>query len=197
MANDDKLKSDIEKCRKVSGDGSMVTYDLTSGVDFSNPKLVAKELAEVFFEKDAKNWFKVDDDKIDFEPTYKVRVVMAEENNRKLEATVDDLLEDIKKDDVSGTYSKQIKDDSVVDSHLQSTIAASAIRSPIFRRSEEKVYAGSISDDLFTDILEKLEIRPLNDKDLMDWKKLPLETQEKINNSCSILSRAPSIIDYG
>ena len=174
MANDDKLKSDIEKCRKVSGDGSMVTYDLTSGVDFSNPKHVAKELAEVFFEKDAKNWFKVDDDKIDFEPTYKVRVVLAEENNRKLEATVDDLLEDIKKDDVSGTYSKQIKDDSVVDSHLQSTIAASAIRSPIFRRSEEKVYAGSISDDLFTDILEKLEIRPLNDKDLMDWKKLPL-----------------------
>ncbi len=61
-----------------------------------------------------------------------------------------------------------------MDSHLQSTIAASAIRSPIFRRSEEKVYAGSISDDLFTDILEKLEIRPLNDKDLMDWKKLPL-----------------------
>ena len=66
MVNEDKLKSDIEKCRKVSQDGSMVTYDLTSGVDFSNPKLVAKELAEVFFEKDAKNWFKVDDDKIDF-----------------------------------------------------------------------------------------------------------------------------------
>ena len=49
MVNEDKLKSDIEKCRKVSQDGSMVTYDLTSGVDFSNPKLVAKELAEVFF----------------------------------------------------------------------------------------------------------------------------------------------------
>ena len=61
-----------------------------------------------------------------------------------------------------------------MDSHLQSTIAASAIRSAIFRHSEEKVYAGSISDDLFTDILEKLEIRSLNDKDLMDWKKLPL-----------------------
>ena len=33
----------------------MVTYDLTSGVDFLNPKHVAKELAEVFFEKDVDN----------------------------------------------------------------------------------------------------------------------------------------------
>jgi hypothetical protein len=58
----------------------------------------------VFFEKDAKNWFKVNDDKIDFAPTYKVRVVLAEDHNKKLEATVDDLLMDLQKDDLSGTY---------------------------------------------------------------------------------------------
>ena len=174
MKNEDKLRSVIESSRKVSGDGSLVIYDLTSNVDFSNPKLIAKTLSEVFFEKDAKNWFKVDDDKIDFEPTYKVRVVLAEEHNKKLEATVDDLLEDLLKDDLSGTYSKQIKDDSVEASHLQSAMAAGAIRSAIFRHSEEKVYSDSIRDDLFIDLLEKLEIRSLNDKDLLDWKKLPL-----------------------
>ncbi len=173
MKNEDKLRSVIESSRKVSGDGSLVIYDLTSNVDFSNPKLIAKTLSEVFFEKDAKNWFKVDD-KIDFEPTYKVRVVLAEEHNKKLEATVDDLLEDLQKDDLSGTYSKQIKDDSVEASHLQSAMAAGAIRSAIFRHSEEKVYSDSIRDDLFIDLLEKLEIRSLNDKDLLDWKKLPL-----------------------
>ncbi len=53
-------------------------------------------------------------------------------------------------------------------------MAAGAIRSAIFRHSEEKVYSDSIRDDLFIDLLEKLEIRSLNDKDLMDWKKLPL-----------------------
>ena len=174
MKNEDKLRSVIESSRKVSGDGSLVIYDLTSNVDFSNPKLIAKTLSEVFFEKDAKNWFKVDDDKIDFEPTYKVRVVLAEEHNKKLEATVDDLLEDLQKDDLSGTYSKQIKDDSVEASHLQSAMAAGAIRSAIFRHSEEKIYSDSIRDDLFIDLLEKLEIRSLNDKDLLDWKKLPL-----------------------
>jgi hypothetical protein len=174
MKDGDNLRSLIENSRKVSGDGSLVTYDLTAGVDFSNPKLVAKALSEVFFEKDAKNWFKVNDDKIDFEPTYKVRIVLAEEHNRKLEATVDDLLTDLQKDDLSGTFSKQIKDDSVEASHLQSAMAAGAIRSAIFRHSEEKVYADSIRDDLFVDLLEKLEIRSLNDRDLMDWKKLPL-----------------------
>ena len=174
MTNEDNLRSVIGNCRRVSDDGSLVIYDLTSGVDFSNPKLVAKALSEVFFEKDAKSWFKVNDDNIDFAPTYKVRVVLAEEHNKKLEATVDDLLKDLQKDDLSGTYSKQIKDDSIEASHLQSAMAAGAIRSAIFRHSEEKVYSDSIRDDLFIDLLEKLEIRSLNDKDLMDWKKLPL-----------------------
>ena len=66
MTNEDNLRSVIENCRRVSDDGSLVIYDLTSGVDFSNPKLVARTLSEVFFEKDAKSWFKVNDDKIDF-----------------------------------------------------------------------------------------------------------------------------------
>ena len=30
----------IGNCRRVSDDGSLVIYDLTSGVDFSNPKLI-------------------------------------------------------------------------------------------------------------------------------------------------------------
>ncbi len=174
MANEDKLRSAIEGSRKVSEDGSQVTYDLTSGIDFSDPKIVAKALSEVFFEKDAKNWFKMDGDRVDFDPTYKVRVVLAEDNNKKLEAVVDDLLVDLQKDGISEAYSKQIREGSVEASHLQSAMAVGAIRSAIFRRSEEKIYADSIRDDLFIDLLEKLEIRSLNDKDLIDWKKLPL-----------------------
>ena len=87
MVAEDKLKSAIENSRKISEDGSLVIYDLTGGIDFSNPKVVAKALSEVFFEKDAINWFKVDGDQVDFQPTYKVRVVLAEEHNRKLEST--------------------------------------------------------------------------------------------------------------
>ncbi|MGC8609462.1 MAG: hypothetical protein ACP5UV_06305, partial [Thermoplasmata archaeon] len=67
MANENELRSAIEGSRKVSEDGSLVTYDLTSGIDFSDPKIVAKALSEVFFEKDAKNWFKMDGDRVDFD----------------------------------------------------------------------------------------------------------------------------------
>ncbi|EQB68158.1 MAG: hypothetical protein ACYCSO_04855 [Cuniculiplasma sp.] len=174
MVDEEKLKSVIENTRRVSQDSSLVIYDLTQGVDFSNPKFVAKALSEVFFEKDAINWFKVEDDRVDFNPTYKVRVVLAEEHNKLLENTVDDFLKDIQKDDISKAYSRQIKDGSEKATGLQSTMAAGAIKSSIFRHSEEKVFSGEIRDDLFTDILENLEIKSLNDKDLMDWKNLPL-----------------------
>ena len=78
MSEEINLKSAIENSRKISDDGSLVTYDLTKGVDFSDPKSVARIISDVFFEKDALKWFKVKDEKIDFEPTYKVRIVMAD-----------------------------------------------------------------------------------------------------------------------
>ena len=51
MAKGDELISIIESHRVMSNDGSLVTYDLTKGVDFSNPKITAEALAAVFFRK--------------------------------------------------------------------------------------------------------------------------------------------------
>jgi hypothetical protein len=174
MVMKDELKSKIESSRKVSQDRSLVTYDLTEGVDFSDPRAVAEALSEVFFENDALKWFKINDDQVDFEPTYKVRVILAEEHHKLIENTVDDFLKDLQKEDVSRDFSKQINDDANSASRLQSVMAVSAIKSTFFHHSIEKVYADSIKDDLFVDLLEKLEIRSLNNEDLMDWKKLPL-----------------------
>ncbi len=174
MGSDDQLMQSIASRRKVSDDGSLVTYDLTSGVDFSNPKKAAKALADVFFESDAKNWFKVTDDHVDFEPTYKVRVVLAEEHNKLLESTVDDFLTDLKKDELTKDFSPEIRDDAHKASRLGTIIAVGSVTSALFRHTENKVYANSIKDDLFIDLLEKLEIRSLNNRDLMDWKNLPL-----------------------
>lgn len=174
MAAVQELISAIRGSRKVSQDGSLVTYDLTEGVDFSHPKNTAEALAEVFFQEDAMKWFKVSGDHVDFEPGYKVRVVLAEEHNKLLEETVDDFLKDLQKDEISKKFSSQIKDDASNAARVGSIMAVGAIRSALFRHTEDKVYAGSIRDDLFVDLLEKLEIRSLNDKDLMDWKNLPL-----------------------
>lgn len=174
MHPDDSLESIIAKSRKVSDDGSLVTYDLTSGIDFTNPKRTSEALANVFFEKDAVNWFKVSGDEVEFDPEYRVRIVLAQEHNRMLEATVDDFLKDLQTDEISRVFSKQIKDNADRASRLQTVIAVGTLKSILFRHTEDRVYKDSIRDDLFVDLLEKLEIRSLDGKDLMDWKNLPL-----------------------
>lgn len=174
MSVDDSLVTAIKNLRKVSADGSLVTYDLTSGVDFSNPKKTAEALAKVFFENEARTWFTVSGDHVDFNPTYRVRIVLAEEHNKMLEETVDDFLKDLQKEEISPSYSKQIKDNAERATKLQTVIAVGTIRSMLFGHTEEKVYRESIRDDFFVDLLEKLEIRSLDNKDLMDWKNLPL-----------------------
>ncbi|MCL4345314.1 MAG: hypothetical protein M1375_03950 [Candidatus Thermoplasmatota archaeon] len=174
MSDEEIVKTAIEKSRKISQDGETVTYDLTSGIDFSNPKIVANAMSQLFFEKDALNWFRIKDDRMVFEPTYKVRVVLSEDDHRKMEKVVDDFLEDIKKKDISGDFSSQIRNDAGKEMTLQTAFTHSALQSVLFHHSMDKVYREEIADDIFTDLLEKLEIRSLNDKDLMDWKKLPL-----------------------
>ncbi len=75
MADQNNIETTIENLRKVSEHGDLVTYDLTDKIDLSKPKEFAKALAEVFFRTDAIKWFKVTDDKIEFNPTYKVRII--------------------------------------------------------------------------------------------------------------------------
>lgn len=174
MSAEDEIRSSIEASRKESDDGALVTYDLTSGIDFSNPRKVAEAMAKVFFDTDADKWFKVTGDHVDFDPSYKVRFVLAEEHHKKIEKTVDDFLGDLQKDEIYPTFSKQIDDVANRASKVSAAVAGGAIRSAFFKHYDRKDYDDYVRDDLFLDILEKLEIRSLNDKDLMDWKNLPL-----------------------
>lgn len=48
MKTEDNLKSVIASSRKVPEDSSIVIYDLTKSVDFSNPRKTAETLAAVF-----------------------------------------------------------------------------------------------------------------------------------------------------
>ena len=54
-------------------------------------------------------------------------VVLAEDNKRKLEETVDDFLKDLQKDGISSNYSKQIKNGGIIATELQSAMAKNAI----------------------------------------------------------------------
>lgn len=174
MPAGEDIKSVIESLRKVSDDGALVTYDLTSGVDFSNPRKVADALAIVFFEKDAVNWFKVSGDHIEFDPTCKVRVVLAEEHSKRLDETVDDFLEDLKEKEIYQKFSQHIDDAASRASRLKAAMVRGSLTSLITKHLDRKIDRDFLEDDLFLDILEKLEIRSLDNKDLMDWKHLPI-----------------------
>lgn len=174
MTDQNNIVTTIENSRKILEHGDLVTYDLTDKIDFSKPKEVAQALADVFFRKDAINWFKVTDDKIEFNPTYKVRIVLAEEHNKLLEKAVQDFLVDLRKKDLGEAFSSEIKDESEQSRKLGAAMATSALRSAqdtLYKHSMDKMYENFFKDDLVTDILECLEIRSLNNEDLINWKK--------------------------
>lgn len=111
---DKNLRAQIENSRSKLIDNSLVTYDLTTGVDFSHPRKTAHSLAEVFFEEDAKYWFTIEGDKLKFKPGYKAEIVLTKEHDRKVKATLNDFLNDLKDDEIMNVFTKQVKESSEV-----------------------------------------------------------------------------------
>jgi hypothetical protein len=174
MTDNDELAKKIKDTRKVSDRGDLVIYNLTSGIDFSNPDRVARSLADVFFREDAVNWFKQDGDHISFNPEYKVRILLSEEHGKTLEKAVDDFLLDLKKDELDQVFSRYIGDVSEKDQKLQAAMARHSFGSALNKRFNRKVEQIEVEDDLFTDLLEAIEIRSPTNQDLIDWKNLPI-----------------------
>jgi len=110
MSVDPNLISLIQSSRKSSEDGSIVVYNLTKGLDFSNPKKIAETLAKVFFETDGTNWFKVEGDHISFNPTFKVKILLSEQHSKLLTQTVNDFLKDLKSNEINKKFAHQIHD---------------------------------------------------------------------------------------
>lgn len=174
MNNIDSIKKTIEMSRKTSQNGELVTYDLTNGVDFSNPKLVDEALSEVFFEKDVSNWFTISEDDIEFKPSYKVQIVLAENHHNLMCKISEGFLKDVKNDDIGKRYAPTINKESGNDSAFVRSIAGRSLLSSFYKHGEDKILKNYLGDDLFTDILECLVIKSLNNEDLINWNKLNL-----------------------
>lgn len=174
MNSDNNLYSAILSTRKASDDGSLVVYNLTKGIDFSNPKKVADALSTVFFENDATKWFKVTGDHIEFLPKYKVRVLLSEEHSKLMTETVNDFLRDLKQKEISKKFSNQIGDISTNEEKMRTAVGLAAIGSFLnkpFQRKDDKI---EIEDQIFTEMLGSLEVRTPSDQDLIDWENLPI-----------------------
>lgn len=116
MKKDDTvLIQQIENARKMSPDNSLVSYDLTSGVDFSHPRKTAEALAAVFFQKDAINWFKVKEDDLEFTPKYKGKIVLTSENHHKVKETTKNFISDLKSEEIDKFFSDQVEANAAPD----------------------------------------------------------------------------------
>lgn len=152
------LKQQIENARKMSANNSIVTYDLTEGVDFSDPKMTAEALADVFFQKDAVNWFKVKDDDLDFKPNYKSRIILKQDDHHRIKKTFKDFISDLKSEEIDKLYSKQVEYNARPDD--PGYIMAGGISLYFWERSQhryrKKVYLEKIVNE-FQSNLEVIE----------------------------------------
>lgn len=112
------LNNQIENARSMSVDNSVVTYDLTNGVDFSHPRKTAEALAKVFFQEDAKEWFQFENGELKFKPGYKAEILLTKEHGHKVEATLNDFLNDLKNDEILTEFTKQVNSAGVVDTGI-------------------------------------------------------------------------------
>ena len=104
----DNLKEQILASRKMSEDNTLVTYDLTNGVDFSHPRKTAEALSKVFFENDASKWFTVKDGNLVFDPKYKAIILLSEGDSKKIAEAMKDFKKDLEYDEVPKNFKKQI-----------------------------------------------------------------------------------------
>ena len=103
-----KLEEQILSVRKMAMDNSIVTYDLTSGVDFSHPHKTAEALSKVFFENDASKWFTIKDGNLEFDPKYKAVILLSERDSKKVAEAMKDFKKDLEYEEVPKNYKKQI-----------------------------------------------------------------------------------------
>ena len=69
---EEALEASILAARKLSVDGTKAVYDLTSGTDFSKPRLTAEAIARVVWEQDVESWWTWRGTEPVFKPSRKV-----------------------------------------------------------------------------------------------------------------------------
>jgi hypothetical protein len=105
----EEIKEQIANSRSVYPDRSLVVYDLTTGVDFTKPRVTAEALAEVFFNMDVSKWFKEENGSLTFNAKDSVEIRIADEHNKRIEKTINDFKKDLDKDELRRAYSSEIE----------------------------------------------------------------------------------------
>ncbi len=104
MGQDEDLRKAILNRRSESSDRREVTYDLSSGIDFTEPLQVADSLSDVFAEKDLSSWFNSNGSIFQFRPDYNVKFKVARSEDDNIEACMHEFLGGLTDNDVVKAY---------------------------------------------------------------------------------------------
>lgn len=159
---EDELKNQILGTRRMSPDNTVVTYDLTSGVDFKHPRKTAEALSEVFFETDASKWFKTTENSVEFQPRYKTQIIVTVKDNQLFEETLSDFMEDLKKNEISEKYGNQIYENINYQVGLGTVFVAGLLGAAIIQAHGQSVQRKEYVQKLLDDIKENTEIKTIS-----------------------------------
>lgn len=141
--------------------GAVVVYDLTSGIDFSNPRKTGEALARVIFEQDVSRWVKVEGNKITINPSTKLDIRIMDDHNKAIDKTMNDFKKDMEKDELRGHYSQQIEAaanyQAGIASYLFLGIGTSLLLEHMERSSEKSAFV----DDLMYKLMANISVTSL------------------------------------
>lgn len=140
----------------MSADGSLVTYDLTKGVNFEHPRKIAEAFSKVFFENDAVKWFTIADGDVDFKPGYKALILVDEEDNRSVDKAMKDFFKDIEFDEISEKYMKKVDKSGSPHSGLGSVFYPGML---LMKFQEQNINDDDVIIEILYDIKKNTEIR--------------------------------------
>lgn len=152
----DFLTEQILNTRKVSMDGSKVTYDLSSGVDFSKPRKTGEALASVIFDQDVSKWIKIEGDKLSIVPTQKIEIRVLDSHNKEVGKTVNDFKKDLENDEIKTHYSNQVEASATYQagmaSYLFLGIGTTLLMQHMARSSEKSQFLSELMGNIMPNI---------------------------------------------
>lgn len=158
---EDSIRMSIENSRKMNSDNTLVTYDLSTGVDFSNPRRTAELLSEVFFELDVSKWFTSKRNGLEFNPKYKAQIVLQSSHDKQAKELLKDFYADLRKDELRKAYANEIEASATyqpgIGTYMIAGILGSLLIQHSMRSSEKKEYVTG----LLNEIMKNVEVKTL------------------------------------
>ena len=155
------LKSQIKSSRKVSIDGTNVTYDMTNGVDFSKPRKTAEALAEALFEEDVSKWITYTSGELTVSPTQKIEILITSDHSKKVDKTVEEFKKDLEKNEMGSHYADAMEKAATYKAGIGTYMFAGLIGAMIVESSNRNAEGKEYLDKVFQKVMNNVEIKKI------------------------------------